>query len=99
MSAVAPLTAIVTADRRVDELLSTLRIISQCAPPPAEIIVHVDEGEQACATAVRRAHPDVRLLVSDDRIGPGGARNRLIAAASHAIVASFDDDSYPFDSD
>ena len=99
MSIVAPLTAIVTAHQRVNELLSTLRIISQCTPAPAEIIVHVDGGEHACAAAVRRAHPDVQLIVSDDQIGPGGARNKLIAAASHAIVASFDDDSYPFDSD
>jgi len=99
MSVVAPLTAIVTAHRRVNELLSTLRIISQCTPPPAEIIVHVDEGAEACAAAVGRAYPNVRLLVSEVRIGPGGARNKLIAAASHAIVASFDDDSYPFDSD
>ena len=99
MNTVAPLTAIVTAHRRVNELLSTLRIISQCTPAPAEIIVHVDGGEHACAAAVRRTHPEVRLIVSDDRIGPGGARNKLIAAASHAIVASFDDDSYPIDSD
>ena len=94
-----PLTAIVTAHRRTTELLNTLRIISECAPAPAEIIVHVDGGEHACAAAVGRAFPDVRLIGSDDRVGPGGGRNKLMAAASHPIVASFDDDSYPVDGD
>jgi GT2 family glycosyltransferase len=28
-------------------------------------------------------------------LGPGGARNRLIAAAQHELVANFDDDSFP----
>jgi len=99
MSVSAPITAVVTAYRRIDELLNTLRIISGCVPAPAEIIVHVDGGEHACAAAVGREFPAVRVMVSDDRIGPGGGRNRLIAAASQSIVASFDDDSYPIDRD
>jgi GT2 family glycosyltransferase len=39
------------------------------------------------------------VLLSDHRVGPGGGRNRMVAAASHEIVASFDDDSYPIDRD
>ena len=32
-------------------------------------------------------------------VGPGGGRNKLIAAARQPFVASFDDDSYPLDRD
>lgn len=95
----APVTAIVTGYRRVDDLLKTLRILKDCEPAPAEILVHVDGGEQATATAVQQHHPDITVLVSSENVGPGGGRNRLVAAAAHPIVASFDDDSYPIDRD
>jgi GT2 family glycosyltransferase len=94
-----PVTAIMTAYRRVDAAIETLGRIRQCEPQPAEILVHVDGGERACAAAVERAFPDIRVLVSDSHVGPGGGRNKLIAAATHPIVASFDDDSYPIDRD
>jgi GT2 family glycosyltransferase len=41
----------------------------------------------------------VRVLRSDEQVGPGGGRNKLIDAAQFELVASFDDDSYPIDSD
>ena len=95
----AGVTAIVTAYQRVDDVLNTLRIIAACEPAPAEILVHVDAAEQACAARVRAAFPEVGVMVSDERVGPGGGRNKLIAAARQPIVASFDDDSYPLDRD
>jgi GT2 family glycosyltransferase len=95
----APMTAIVTAFRRVDVTLNTLRILRSCDPAPAEIIIHVDGGQHDTAAAVSREFPDLTVLVSDQRVGPGGGRNRMVAAASHGIVASFDDDSYPIDRD
>ena len=95
----ADVTAIVTAYRRIDEVLNTLRILHACDPAPAEILVHVDDGERECADRIRSEYPTAGVIVSDDRVGPGGGRNKLIAAARHAIVASFDDDSYPLDSD
>jgi GT2 family glycosyltransferase len=91
--------AIVTAYQRVEDVLNTLRIIRDCDPAPAEILVHVDGGEQACATRIATAYPDVTVMVSDERVGPGGGRNKLIAAARQPLVASFDDDSYPLDRD
>ena len=94
-----PITAIVTAYRRLAEVTNTLRILRQCLPAPAEILVHVDAGEHDCAVSIRREFPDVRVLVSDNQVGPGGGRNRLVAEATHPIVASFDDDSYPIDRD
>ncbi|HEX6164097.1 MAG TPA: glycosyltransferase [Vicinamibacterales bacterium] len=95
----ANVTAIVTGYRRADQLLNTLRIVAACEPAPAEIIVHVDAGEHECAKRVGAAFPAVRVMVSDQRVGPGGGRNKMVAAATHDLVASFDDDSYPIDRD
>ena len=94
-----PITAIVTAYQRVDQLLETLRRITACDPAPAEIRVHVDGGQAACADAVRQAFPEVPVILSPSPVGPGGGRNLLLAGAAHALVASFDDDSYPIDDD
>lgn len=95
----SPITAIVAAYRRRDQTLGTLRVIERCVPPPAEILVHVDGNETACADAIRAAHPAVRVLLSETHVGPGGGRNAMIGAATNPLVASFDDDSYPIDSD
>ena len=92
-------TAIVTAYRRIDQTLVTLRQLSECQPLPAEIIVHVDGNQTDCATAIRNAFPRVQIITSQSNVGPGGGRNKLIYAAANDIVASFDDDSYPIDSD
>jgi GT2 family glycosyltransferase len=95
----APITAIVTGYRRVDDLLKTIRILRGCEPAPAEILVHVDGGQYETSAAVTREFPDLIVFVSDHRVGPGGGRNRMVAKASHDLVASFDDDSYPIDRD
>ena len=94
-----PITAIVTAYRRTPETFATLERLKTRVPPPDEILVHVDAGGEECLAAVARAYPEIRLLSSETLVGPGGARNKLIAAAKHETVASFDDDSYPIDLD
>jgi GT2 family glycosyltransferase len=91
--------AIVTAYERTEQTLVTLRVIQNCEPSPAEILVHVDDNRVHCAEAIRTAFPDVRVLLSHEQLGPGGGRNKLMAAATSEMVASFDDDSYPVDSD
>ena len=91
--------AIITAFERIEQTLDTIARIQQCVPAPAEILVHVDANAVACAEAIRRAHAGVRVMVSDENIGPGGGRNKLVKAASSPLVASFDDDSYPIDTD
>jgi GT2 family glycosyltransferase len=96
---VAAVTAIVTAYSRVNQTLKTLRRIKACAPVPDEILIHVDANGKACAGAVKSVFPDLRVLLSTDAVGPGGGRNKLIAAARNEFVASFDDDSYPGDVD
>jgi GT2 family glycosyltransferase len=93
------ISAIVTAYERIEQTLATLRIIQSCTPPPDEILVHVDANRRDCEHAIRKAFPSVRVFRSDEQVGPGGGRNKLVDAAQFEFVASFDDDSYPIDSD
>lgn len=93
------ISAIVTAYERIEQTLATLRIIQSCVPAPDEILVHVDANQVECEEAIRAAFPGVRVLRSNDQVGPGGGRNKLLNAAQFELVASFDDDSYPIDSD
>jgi GT2 family glycosyltransferase len=93
------ISAIVTAYERIEQTLATLRVIESCVPAPDEILVHVDANQTACENAIREAFPGVRVLRSHERVGPGGGRNKLVEVAQFELVASFDDDSYPIDSD
>ena len=93
------ISAIVTAYERIDQTLATLRVIQTCVPKPDEILVHVDANQIQCEEAIRKAFPDVGVVRSRDHVGPGGGRNTLVDAAQFEFVASFDDDSYPIDSD
>jgi GT2 family glycosyltransferase len=93
------ISAIVVAYQRLDQTLVTLHKLQECQPPPLEILVHVDGNQTVCAAGIRAAFPDVRVLVSETNVGPGGGRNKLMEAAQCELVASFDDDSYPLDTD
>src|ERR1044072_1571789 len=93
------ISAIVTASERSEQTLATLRVIRSCTPPPDEVLVHVDANRRDCEQAICKAFPDVGVLVSKDHVGPGGGRNKLVDAAKFDLVARFDDDSYPIDSD
>ena len=92
------ISAIITGYERVEQTLATLRVIQNCNPPPAETLVHIDANQITCENAIRAAFPRVRILRSEARVGPGGGRNKLVEAAQFEFVASFDDDSYPIDS-
>ena len=63
------------------------------------MLVHVDANRRDCEEAIRKAFPSVRILRRKEQVGPGGGRNKLVDAAQFELVASFDDDSYPIDSD
>ena len=93
------ISAIVTAYERVEQTLATLQILQSCVPAPDEILVHVDGNQIACENAIRNAFPGIQILRSVEQVGPGGGRNKLVRAAQGEFVASFDDDSYPIDSD
>jgi GT2 family glycosyltransferase len=95
----ASISIVIPTCNRVDKLLISLQRIIDCKPPPAELLVHVDAGDFETATVVQSEFPQVRLIQSSESVGPGGGRNRLIANATCPLVASFDDDSYPLDTD
>ena len=95
----APVSVIIPTWRRLDALKKTLRVLQAATPKASEIIVHVDAGDTETAPWLKSCRPDVRVLTSTLQVGPGGGRNRLIAAAQYPYVASFDDDSYPLDAD
>ncbi|MCX7396133.1 MAG: glycosyltransferase [Planctomycetales bacterium] len=84
--------------RRHESLRTTLQAVGVCDPAPQEILVHIDFGDNDTELFLRREFPAVRVLRSDRTLGPGGARNRLIAAAEFECVVSLDDDSWPTNS-
>jgi len=94
-----PVSAIVTAYQRPEMTANTVRCLQECNPAPAEILVHVDDNRSALAGQLRASFPDIQVLFSTERIGPGGARNQLLRSAREELVASFDDDSHPADAD
>jgi GT2 family glycosyltransferase len=93
------ISAIVTAYERIDQTLATLRILQSCVPAPDETLVHVDANQISLDNSIRDAFPSVRIIRSEQQVGPGGGRNKLVEAARFEFVASLDDDSYPIDSD
>lgn len=95
MSRTCSISAVFPACIRVEETLRTIAAIKACDPAPDEIIVHVDGGNRAITDAIAKAHADVKLIHSDEFVGPGGARNKLVREAQHELVANFDDDSHP----
>lgn len=92
-------TAIVTAYKRIDQTLFTLSKLEACTPPPAQILVHIDGNETKTQDAILQRFPNICCILSFNSMGPGGGRNKLLAAATHELVASFDDDSFPVDAD
>lgn len=94
-----PISVIIPTWRRHEQLLATIGKLLALDPAPAEILVHVDANDSESVPAVRAAFPQVTVIQSDKQVGPGGGRNKLMGLAKHPIVASFDDDSYPLDSD
>ncbi len=95
----APISVIVTAYRRIDQTITTLGRILRSDPAPSEVIVHIDGNQSETLERLRSEFPQVKYLFSTENQGPGGGRNLLIKAATHEMVASFDDDSYPLDPD
>jgi glycosyltransferase involved in cell wall biosynthesis len=95
MKEVVSVSVVIPSWKRVQILRKTLSVIGRCDPSPAEVLVHVDGGEQEVLLMLKAEFPTVKVLSSETLLGPGGSRNRLIAAARHELVANFDDDSYP----
>jgi len=96
----APISVLIPTWRRVEQLCQVLGKILNTVPSPREILVHIDAGDSETAKClIERFSDKVILIQSDVTQGPGGGRNRLLAAASQPYYASFDDDSWPLDKD
>jgi GT2 family glycosyltransferase len=76
-----------------------LERLEACHPKPAEVWLHVDCADGVIEAEVRRRFPTVEILTSLDRLGPGGGRHRCLLSCTTPYAVSFDDDSYPADSD
>lgn len=86
--------------QRGDKVLQALRQVMACEPAPAEVMVFLDGGEDAgLQQRLHAEFPAVKVLSSSTRLGPGGARHRMLHAASQPWFVSLDDDSWPVDTD
>ncbi|WP_071191350.1 glycosyltransferase family 2 protein [Trichormus sp. NMC-1] len=93
-------TAIIPTYNRLSQLVETLEKILECNPCPDEIIIHIDGNDTTTEPGLKNLNlPSIKIIKSSVQVGPGGGRNIAIAHANNPIVASFDDDSYPLDTD
>ena len=99
MKSIVPVAVIIPTYNRGCAVLTVLEKIQKCDPKPAEIWVHVDLGNGILERELNRRFPSVGLLTSAVRLGPGGGRHRCLLACNTPYAVSFDDDSYPVDSD
>jgi GT2 family glycosyltransferase len=95
----APVAVVIPTYRRGDAVLRTLRCVIACSPQPAEVWVHIDAGDRGLEAMLAHEFPKVRILSSPLRLGPGGGRDRCLRACTTPYAVSFDDDSYPLDTD
>jgi GT2 family glycosyltransferase len=95
----APVAVIIPTYNRELAVLSVLEKIQGCDPKPAEIWVHMDLADGVTESELKGRFPDVGVLTSPIRLGPGGGRHRCLLNCSTPYAVSFDDDSYPIDPD
>ncbi len=85
---------------RARQLASTLHRLLEAEQQAQEIIVHVDGGDnETPGMLASRFGSRVAVLVSSDRVGPGGGRNRILERTATDLLLSLDDDSWPMDAD
>src|SRR5262245_20188894 len=99
MTGTVPVAVLIPTYNRGTAVLSVLEKIQACDPRPIEIWVHVDPADGILESELSRHFPNVRVLTSATRLGPGGGRHRCLLACNAPYAASFDDDSYPVDAD
>jgi GT2 family glycosyltransferase len=99
MSRTVPITVIIPTYNRGTAVLAVLERLRQCDPQPESILVHIDLSDGKLEREISRQFPDITVLSSSTRRGPGGGRHRCLAACKTPYAVSFDDDSYPMDAD
>ena len=87
---------IIPTYRRNNQLAVALHRLFDCNPAPAEVLVHVDAGDEETPKLLA-GHFSGKLhwICASSTRGPGGGRNVLIEMAQTPWVVSFDDDSWP----
>jgi GT2 family glycosyltransferase len=99
MKTAEPISVIIPTYNRGMKVLSVLEKIRLCQPSPAAIIIHIDLSDGRLEAELKERFPDVVILTSSVRRGPGGGRHRCLLACKTPFAVSFDDDSYPVDRD
>jgi GT2 family glycosyltransferase len=94
-----PIAVIIPTYNRGSAVISVVEKIQSCDPKPAETWVHIDLADGALERVLYERFPEVKVLTSSTRLGCGGGRHRGLLACSTPYAATFDDDSYPVDSD
>jgi GT2 family glycosyltransferase len=92
-----PVSVVIPTWKRTEQLLKTLGRIHECDPLPAEVLIHVDAGDEEGARIIRESYPDAVVLLSASRAGAVGGRRKLVQRASHEIIVGLDDDSWPME--
>jgi GT2 family glycosyltransferase len=99
MKTTAPITVIIPTYNRGMKVLSVLEKVRLCNPEPVATIIHIDQSDGRLESELKERFPDVDILTSSVRRGPGGGRHRCLLACKTPFAVSFDDDSYPVDID
>jgi GT2 family glycosyltransferase len=99
MKSMVPISVIIPTYNRGMAVLSVLEQIQECDPKPTEIWVHIDLTDGILERELNLRCPNVKVLGSAIRLGPGGGRHRCLVACNTPYAVSFDDDSYPVDTD
>jgi GT2 family glycosyltransferase len=99
MKTTAPITVIIPTYNRGMNVLSVLEKIRLCDPAPLAIIIHIDQSDGRLEGELKERFPAAGILTSSARRGPGGGRHRCLLACKTPFAVSFDDDSYPVDTD
>jgi GT2 family glycosyltransferase len=85
---------------RAKQLIATLRTLLEAEQQPQEFIIHVDGGDNETPGMVAASFGRrIQVIISADRLGPGGGRNRIMERVSTEHLLSLDDDSWPIDPD
>jgi GT2 family glycosyltransferase len=94
-----PVAAVIPTYGRGAAVLRVLDEILACDPRPSEVWVHIDQADGTLEHKLSQEFPNVRVLTSTGRLGPGGGRHRCLQTCTTPYAVSFDDDSYPLDRD
>ncbi|MEB3209756.1 MAG: glycosyltransferase family 2 protein [Leptolyngbyaceae bacterium] len=95
-----PISVVIPTYNRPNAIRLALQKIYACDPCPDDVVIHIDANDIVTQQVLEHeSFPSLTILQSQTQMGPGGGRNRAIAAAKNELIASFDDDSYPLDHD